>query len=155
MITANGKESHVLLYYSAVNWTSPSTADGKNGLGAPSNKLPVLGIGDGRGKEYTVCGRNEGAILNVHRATGNSGQRGLWIFTASEPDPEPEPEPPPPPQPASEPVPEPEPQPPPPVPESEPEPKPEPEPFHLPPISMYESVSLKRENVHRPNYNQS
>ena len=97
VIAAKDKETHVLLYYSAVGWTSPDTTDGKkfNGLGAPANNLPILGIGDGKGQERLVCGADESAILNVHRAS-NVGQKGLWIFTASELEPEPEPEPEPP-----------------------------------------------------------
>ncbi len=87
MVASSGKETHVLLSYSNICWSSPDNMNGKNGLlmGSDTSKLPILGVGDGQGREHRVCCQIEVTILNLPTKTGNSGKKGLWVFTVSQP----------------------------------------------------------------------
>ena len=86
VIATNGKTSYVIINYNRVEWTSPDSmgvAPG-TGVGAPADKLPVLGIGDGVShKKLIVDSGKESDILNVDMTTGNTGKQGVWIFEAS------------------------------------------------------------------------
>ena len=89
IIATDSTKSYVIINYKKIEWTSPDSTGVSPGagLGAPANKLPVMGISDGHSHQQLVtldgAYSNDQAILKAAVDNGNSGSPGLWVFEAS------------------------------------------------------------------------